>query len=247
MGEQTSFGIGGIQVNIEYDPANTTDFIAHGKAHIVATAKARESYQKKCPESKVFLAPSDWKSFYLSDAINKALAKLTPNEQETIRIYWQNVHNAQLGDLWNVQGGNPFVGAAKPRHNDNPRAKKSYFRPLTPDGQKQKRVIETAEALAERVTGVYDVKYWQSLKDSFEAQLWFNPIIAASIQRKAIHTLFQQNKPGGKDGFKPQPGTYLWNNMDPRRWNTVTEELDKDEKYTWNFIEKTKFTEYQKQ
>lgn len=242
MGEKSSFGIGGIQVTVEYDIENSTEFIALGKSKILATAKARETYQRGVPESKVFLAPSDWKTHFITDKVRLALAKLTTNEQETIRLYWQSVINAQLADFWNVQGGNPFVGASKKTDRVDPRGKPVYFRPLTPDGQKQKKVLETAEALAERVTGVYDAKYWKSLKDSFELQLWWNPIIAASIQRKAIWYLFKQNRPS----FEPQSGTYLWNNMDPRRWEMIQQELDKDEKYTWNFKEKTKFTEKKK-
>lgn len=236
VGEQSSFGIGGIQVTCEWDPANVTDFIAHGKSHKVATAKAREVAGKRNHRSKIFLAPSDWKDHFLNDKVRIALAKLTANEQEIIRKYWQSVHSAQLADFWNVSGGNPFVGACKKSGN-------GYFRPLTPDGRKQLEVIETAEAIAERVTGVYDEKYWKSIKTSFEQQLWWNPIIAASIQRKAIWYLFKQNKPS----FEPQSGTYLWENMDPRRWNTILENLDTDEKYTFNFKELTKFTEKAKQ
>lgn len=187
--------------------------------------------------ARVFITPNNWKEKEQTDKVQEAFAKLTKSDKAVLSAYYKRVHEKELQDFWNDKGGNPFVGSARKN------ASGGWWRPLTPEGRAGLEIIETAEALSERVTGLYDKTYWDSIKKSYESNLWFSPLTACAIVRKAIYYLHKQNIAS----FNPQSGTYLWQQMDPRKWQVICEQLENDEKFQWNFIKHTAFREHLKQ
>jgi len=187
--------------------------------------------------AKVFIGPNNGKDIERTETVDEAFAMFTIVVKAVLQAYYKRVFDKEIQDFWNDKGGNPFVGSARKNANG------TWWRPLTPEGRAGLEVIETAEALAERVTGVYDKSYWDSLKKSYESNLWFSPLTAAAIVRKAIYYLHKQNIAS----FTPQCGTYLWQQMDPRKWDAILRGLETDERFTWSFIKHTAFREHMKQ